>query len=51
MLNEKKCLRLFNKKTPLYTGLGSAKLLVTGKQLIRKSSVCCLKNQLMFFTE
>ena len=37
---KKKCLGLFNKKTPLYAGLGSKqKLLATAKQLIRQNSV------------
>ena len=49
-MNKKKCLRLFNKKTLLYASLSSKhkKLLATGKQLIRKNSVCCLKNQESF---
>ena len=47
---EKKCLRFFNKKAPLYAGLGSKqKLLPTSKQLIRKNSVCSFKNQVSFF--
>ena len=38
-LNEKKCLCLFNKNTPLYAGLGcKQKTLPTAKQLIRKNS-------------
>ena len=36
---KKKCLSLFNKKTPLYAGLGS-KQKATAKQLIRKNSAC-----------
>ena len=41
---------LFNKKTPLYAGLSSKQenFLATAKQLIRKNSVCCLKNQEIF---
>ena len=47
---EKKCLRFFNKKAPLYAGLGSKqKLLPTSKQFIRKNSVCSFKNQVSFF--
>ena len=47
---EKKCLRFFNKKAPLYAGLGSKqKFLPTSKQLIRKNSVCSFKNQVSFF--
>ena len=34
----------FNKKTPLYAGISSKQ----EKQLIRKNSVCCLKNQAVF---
>ena len=53
-LNEKKCQRLFNKNTPLYAGLDSKqisfKILAATKQLIRKISVGCLKNQAIFFT-
>ena len=35
------------KKTPLHAGLGSQQqnFLKTVKQLIRKNSICCLKNQ------
>ena len=42
---KKKCPCLFNKKTPLYVGLGSKqkKHLATAKQLIRKNSAHCLK--------
>ena len=42
---EKKRIRLFNKKTPLYPGLGSKQktLLATAKQLTGKNSACCLK--------
>ena len=45
-LNEKN-LCLFNKKTPLHAGLGSKQqnFLATAKQLIRKNSICSLKNQ------
>ena len=35
-----KCLRPFNKEN-----------LATAKQLIRKNSICCLKNQAIFFIE
>ena len=51
-LNKKKCLLVFDKKTTFicWTRLKTAKLLATIKQLIRKDSVCCLKNQAIFFT-
>ena len=49
MLNEKKCLRLFNKRTPLCAGLGpKQKHLATAKQLIRKNSACCLRIRQFF---
>ena len=48
--NIKKCLRLFNKNTFLcWTRFTTPNLLATAKQLIRKNSVCCLKNQVIFF--
>ena len=51
---EKLCLHLFNKKISLYicwTRLKTTKLFATAKQLIRKNSVCCLKNQVIFFSQ
>ena len=51
-----KCLHLFNKRSFFkkntficWTRLKTAKLLATAKQLIRKNSVCCLKNQATLF--
>ena len=48
---KKKCLRLFNKNNTFlcWTKLKAEKLLATAKQLIRKNSICCLKNQANFF--
>ena len=49
--NKKNVYAFLMKKTPLYAGLGSKqkKLLATVKQLIKKNSVYCLKNQAIFF--
>ena len=42
-LNEKKYLRPFNKKSTFicWNSLKIQKILITAKQLFRKSSVCC----------
>ena len=54
--DEKEILQLFNKKSPkttflCWTRLKTKKPLATAKsQFIRKKSVCCLKNQAIFFT-
>ena len=42
---------LFNKKNAFicWTRLKTAKLLATAKQLMRKNSICCLNNQVIFF--
>ena len=50
---KKKCPRVFNKKSTFicWNSLKTEKLLATGKELVRKNSVCCLKNQEIFFTE
>ena len=52
-LNKKKCLRLFNKKNTFicWNRLETEHLLATAKQLIRKNSVSCMKNQVIFFTD
>ena len=48
-LKKNKYLRLFNKKYLfMLTRFKTLKLLVTAKQLIRKNSICCLKNQAIF---
>ena len=51
-MKKKKCLCLFNKKTPLYAGLGSK--LQNFQQLpsnLLERNVCCLKTQGVFFTK
>ena len=52
---KKKCLSLYTptKKTHLYMldSVQNSKVLATAKQLIRKNSVCCLKNQAIYSTE
>ena len=53
-MKNKKCLRLFNEKKNTFTcwtRLKTVKLLATAKQLIRKNSICCLKNQAIFFSQ
>ena len=49
-LNEKK--RLFNKKTPLYAGLGSKLKTLSNCQATYQKELCLLlENQAIFFTE
>ena len=51
-LNKKKCLSLFNKKTPLYTGLGSKQKTFSNCQATYQKELCLLfYNQTIFFTE
>ena len=48
-LNEKKCLRLFNKKTPLYAGLGSKQKRFSKCQATYHKELCLLlENQANF---
>ena len=54
MLSEKKIVYAvsFKKNTfTCWTKVKTKTLLVTAKQLIRKNSICCLKNQTIFFTQ
>ena len=49
---KKKCLRLFNKKTPLYAGLSSKQKTFSNCQAIYQKELCLLfENQAIFFTE
>ena len=49
---KKKCLRLFNKKTPLYAGLGSKQKTFSNCQATYQKELCLLfENQAIFFTE
>ena len=48
-LNEKKCLRFFNKKTPLYAGLGSKQKTFSNYQATYQKELCLLiENQAIF---
>ena len=48
----KKCLRLSNKKTPLYAGLGSQQKTFSNCQATYQKELCLLfENQANFFTE
>ena len=52
MLNEKKCRSLFNKKTPLYAGLGSKqKTFSNCQEIYQKELYLLFENQEIFFTE
>ena len=52
MKKKKKCLRLFNKKTPLYAGLGSKQKTFSNCQATYHKELCLLfENQAIFFTE
>ena len=42
ILNEKKCLRLFNKKTPLYARLGSKQKALSNCQATYQKELCLL---------
>ena len=47
-----KCLHLFNKKTPLYTGLGLKQKTFSNFQASYQKELCLLfENQAIFFTE
>ena len=49
---KKKYLRLFNKKTPLYAGLGSKQKTFSNCQATYQKELCLLfENQTNFFTE
>ena len=48
---KKKCLRLFNKKTPLYARLGSKQKTFSDCQATYQKELCLLfENQAIFFT-
>ena len=47
---KKKCLRFFNKKTPLYVGLGSKQKTFSNCQATYQKELCLLfENQAIFF--
>ena len=47
---KKKCLRFFNKKTPLYAGLGSKQKTFSNCQATYQKELCLLfENQAIFF--
>ena len=49
---KKKCLRLFNRKTPLHAGLGSKQKTFSNYQATYQKELCLLfENQTIFFTE
>ena len=49
---KKKCLRLFNKKTPLYAGLGSKQKKFSNCHATYQKELCLLfENQADIFTE
>ena len=51
-LNEKQCLHLFNKRTPLYAGLGSKQKTFRNCQTTYQKELCLLfENPATFFTE
>ena len=52
MKKKKKCLRLFNKKTPLYAGLGSKHKTFSNCRATYEKELCLLfENRATFFTE